>query len=105
MYVLTQEDVADETADATANTYRVARRDVEVLHTESEASLTDGVSGNRAFVRGLVAEGDRVITSGTHRIVANQLVTPKSPVEFPSESSSEPSSNKPSDILSGEAAK
>ncbi|MEL7354204.1 MAG: HlyD family efflux transporter periplasmic adaptor subunit [Cyanobacteria bacterium P01_A01_bin.116] len=105
VYVLTQEDVADETADDTANTYRVARRDVEVLHTESEASLTDGVSGNRAFVRGLVAEGDRVITSGTHRIVANQLVTPKSPVEFPSESSSEPSSNKPSDILSGEAAK
>ncbi len=47
--------------------YRVARRDVEVLHTESD----------RAFVRGLVAAGDRIITSGTHRVVADQLVTPR----------------------------
>lgn len=44
--------------------YRVARRDVEMLHTQ----------GDRAFVRGLVEAGDRVITSGTHRIVADQLV-------------------------------
>ncbi len=46
---------------------RVARRDVEVLYTE----------GDRSFVRGLVEGGDRIITSGTHRVVAGQLVTPK----------------------------
>ncbi len=51
-------------------TYRARRRDVEVLHTDQS-----GVGG-RAFVRGLLAQGDRVITSGTHRIVADQLVTP-----------------------------
>ncbi|MGB3292510.1 MAG: efflux RND transporter periplasmic adaptor subunit [Phormidesmis sp.] len=49
-----------------SDVYRVARRDVEVLHTE----------GDRAFVRGLVEAGDRIITSGTHRVVADQLVTP-----------------------------
>lgn len=47
--------------------YRVARRDVEVLYTE----------GDRTFVRGLVEVGDRIITSGTHRMVAGQLVQPK----------------------------
>ena len=47
--------------------YRVARRDVEVLHTQ----------GDRAFIRGLVESGDRVISSGAHRIVADQLVTVK----------------------------
>lgn len=60
VYVLSAED----------QTYRAARRDVEVLHTDQAAA------GGRAFVRGLLAEGDQVITSGTHRIVADQLVSP-----------------------------
>ncbi|MEL6903412.1 MAG: HlyD family efflux transporter periplasmic adaptor subunit, partial [Cyanobacteria bacterium J06606_4] len=51
--------------EGNAEGYRVARRDVEMLHTQ----------GNRVFVRGLVEAGDRVITSGTHRIVADQLVS------------------------------
>ncbi|MEL6260980.1 MAG: efflux RND transporter periplasmic adaptor subunit [Cyanobacteria bacterium J06626_6] len=59
-YVITAE------TKSTEPNYRVARRDVEVLHTE----------GNRAFVRGLVQAGDRIITSGTHRIVSGQRVTP-----------------------------
>lgn len=57
VYVLSPDD---------SDAYRVARRDVEVLHTE----------GDRSFVRGLVAGGDRIITSGTHRVVADQLVKP-----------------------------
>ncbi len=50
-----------------SNNYRAARRDVEVLYTE----------GEKAFVRGLVEAGDRIVTSGTHRVVANQIVTPE----------------------------
>ncbi|MEM9092624.1 MAG: HlyD family efflux transporter periplasmic adaptor subunit [Cyanobacteria bacterium P01_F01_bin.53] len=76
VYVLVKDDAAD--------TYRVARRDVEVLHTENQdgpiistpqTAPSSSQSGSRAFIRGLVAEGDRIITSGTHRVVANQLVT------------------------------
>ncbi len=76
--------VKDEGADA----YRVARRDVEVLHTESDQTdaQTAGSSESRAFVRGLVAQGDRIVTSGTHRVVAGQLVTP---TDRPSDLSSE----------------
>jgi RND family efflux transporter MFP subunit len=44
--------------------FRVERRDVEVLHTES----------NRVLVRGTLNSGDRVVTNGTHRVVPNQLV-------------------------------
>ncbi len=44
--------------------YAASRRDVEVLHTE----------GDRSLVRGLLEEGDRIITSGTHRIVNGQAV-------------------------------
>ncbi|MEO1593290.1 MAG: efflux RND transporter periplasmic adaptor subunit, partial [Cyanobacteria bacterium J06632_22] len=51
-------------ADATDQTGTVAKRDIEVLHTE----------GDRAYVRGLLQAGERVITSGTHRIVPGQLV-------------------------------
>lgn len=46
------------------NLQRVERRDIEVLHTESD----------RVLVRGTLNSGDRVITSGTHRVVAGQLV-------------------------------
>ena len=43
----------------------VTRRDVEVLHTD----------GTRAFVRGMLTDGDCVVTSGGHRIVVGQRVT------------------------------
>ncbi|MFK8185647.1 MAG: efflux RND transporter periplasmic adaptor subunit [Phormidesmis sp.] len=79
VYVLSpvaEGDVAEEGA------YRVARRDVELLHSENDGERVSGgepFSGRslgRSFVRGLVAEGDRIITSGTHRVVVNQLVIP-----------------------------
>ncbi|HZG37996.1 MAG TPA: efflux RND transporter periplasmic adaptor subunit [Nodosilinea sp.] len=43
----------------------VARQPVEIVHTE----------GNRVLVQGLVAAGDRVITAGTHRVVPGQAVS------------------------------
>ncbi|MBF2019665.1 MAG: efflux RND transporter periplasmic adaptor subunit [Hydrococcus sp. C42_A2020_068] len=46
------------------NAFLVERRDVEVLHTESD----------RVLVRGTLQSGDRVILSGTHRLVPGQLV-------------------------------
>ena len=49
--------------------FRVERRDIEVLHTES----------NRVLVRGTLNPGDRVITTGTHRVVPSQLVRLVSP--------------------------
>jgi hypothetical protein len=42
-----------------------ARRNVEVLHMDDAQVL----------VRGTLEEGDQVITSGPHRIVAGQYVT------------------------------
>ena len=44
--------------------FRVQRRDVEVLHTESD----------RVLVRGTIQPNDRIIVTGTHRIVPEQLV-------------------------------
>ncbi len=66
LYVLVPDNSKDNSKNE-SNNYRVARRDVEVLYTE----------GERAFVRGLVETGDRIINSGTHRVVANQIVIPK----------------------------
>jgi RND family efflux transporter MFP subunit len=43
---------------------RIARRDLEVLHTESD----------RVLVRGTLHSGEQVITGGTHRIVPGQVV-------------------------------
>jgi RND family efflux transporter MFP subunit len=43
---------------------RVARRDLEVLHTESD----------RVMVRGTLNAGEQVITRGTHRVVPGQAV-------------------------------
>ena len=47
-----------------SDTYNVARRDVEVLHT----------AGDRVLVRGTLQPDDLAIANGTHRIVADQLV-------------------------------
>ena len=46
--------------------FAVQRRDLEVLHTE----------GDRILVRGTLQESDRIITSGTHRLVPDLLVQP-----------------------------
>ncbi|MEM8641090.1 MAG: HlyD family efflux transporter periplasmic adaptor subunit [Cyanobacteria bacterium P01_G01_bin.54] len=54
-------------------TYAVARRDVEVLHTE----------GDRTLVRGTIQGQDQVITSGTHRIVTGQTVQVTQNPPFP----------------------
>ncbi len=57
--------VLDTPEDKTAeNLYEVARREVEVIYTESD----------RAFVRGLLQPGEEIVTSGTHRLVPGQLV-------------------------------
>ncbi|TDV97772.1 RND family efflux transporter MFP subunit [Halomonas alkaliantarctica] len=45
--------------------YRVAQASVELLHSE----------GDQAFVRGTLAPGMRLITSGTHRVTPGQQVT------------------------------
>ena len=69
VYVLAASKSSEESSSENSGPYRVARRDVEVLYTE----------GERAFVRGLVQVGDRVITTGTQRVVADQLVQPINP--------------------------
>ena len=56
------ENVANDPQTA----FRVERRDVEVLQTESE----------RVFVRGTLQKNDRVIVNGNHRLVTGQLVRP-----------------------------
>ena len=47
------------------NSYRVERKDLEVLYTE----------GERVLVRGTLQKGDRVIVNGTNRITSGQLVS------------------------------
>jgi RND family efflux transporter MFP subunit len=46
--------------------FRTEYRSLEVLYTANE----------RVFVRGLLQEGDRIVSSGVHRLVAAQLVRP-----------------------------
>lgn len=53
-----------ETQTSSTNSLRVERRDVEVLHTESD----------RVLVRGTVSSDDQVITRGTHRVSVGQIV-------------------------------
>ena len=55
----------DDAATNNNSVFQVARRDIEVLYTQD----------NRALVRGTISAGDRIILSGTHRIVVGQLVT------------------------------
>jgi hypothetical protein len=56
----------ERSSDSTTQTglFRVARRDLEVLHTESD----------RVLVRGTLQAGEQVITGGTHRVVPGQVV-------------------------------
>ncbi|MBE9100859.1 efflux RND transporter periplasmic adaptor subunit [filamentous cyanobacterium LEGE 07170] len=52
------------TEESDDDLFQVERRQVEVLHTE----------GDRAFVRGVLVAGDRVITDGVQRLVPGQQV-------------------------------
>lgn len=62
--------VLDEETDTAEGIYRVARRDVEVLHLDRETAA----AAERVFVRGLLRPGERAIVSGSHRIVPGQEV-------------------------------
>lgn len=53
--------------DPNDNSERVRRRDVEVLYTDA----------TRTLVRGTLVTGDRLVTTGTQRIVPGQQVQPK----------------------------
>lgn len=56
--------VLGDTVPNTPQQFTVARRQVEVLHTE----------GDRVLVRGTLQPGDRVIADGTHRVVVGDRV-------------------------------
>ena len=57
--------VADESRSSPGQSlFRIARRDVELLHTKSDQVL----------VRGTLNSGDRVVTRGVHRVSVGQLV-------------------------------
>ena len=56
----------ENTLDDSQKAFRVERRELEILQTQSD----------RVFVRGTIQDGDRVIVDGTHRFVAGQLVRP-----------------------------
>jgi multidrug efflux pump subunit AcrA (membrane-fusion protein) len=81
-YVIAEEQKQQEDRESTPasslstpnSTFRVERRDVEILHTESDASGKG--EALRVMVRGMLQPGDRVIVGGTHRIVPGQLVRP-----------------------------
>ncbi|MEM7773872.1 MAG: efflux RND transporter periplasmic adaptor subunit [Cyanobacteria bacterium P01_A01_bin.37] len=52
--------------DSTPDVYEVQPQAVEILHQE----------GDRVLVRGTVQSGDRIVASGTHRLVPGQQVKP-----------------------------
>ena len=54
----------ENVASSPQKAFRVERREVEVIQTESE----------RVFVRGTIQNTDRVIVNGNHRLVTGQLV-------------------------------
>jgi len=67
VYTLRSPDASDPvpaSVDPQAEIFRVARQEVEILHTE----------GERALVRGTLQAGDRVIREGVQRIVPGQWV-------------------------------
>ncbi|QDS97365.1 efflux RND transporter periplasmic adaptor subunit [Adhaeretor mobilis] len=65
--VVPAEEVETPTSGSSENTPGsiIARRDVELLDTVDE----------QCFVRGTLRSGDRVVSSGTHRVVTGQRVT------------------------------
>ena len=56
----------DEQRPGARRVGRLERRDVEILYTESD----------RVYVRGLLKDGDEVVSSGAHRVVPGQTVAP-----------------------------
>ncbi|MEO0987986.1 MAG: efflux RND transporter periplasmic adaptor subunit [Cyanobacteria bacterium J06639_14] len=59
-YVLTSQ------GESNANVYEVQPQAIEILHQE----------GDRVLVRGTLQSGDRIVASGTHRLVPGQQVQP-----------------------------
>jgi len=57
---------SDGNTDEPAGRARVERREVQLLHVESD----------RAFVRGTLSDGDRVVATGVQRLVPGQRVRP-----------------------------
>ncbi|MEN1680937.1 MAG: efflux RND transporter periplasmic adaptor subunit [Planctomycetota bacterium] len=56
--------VEDGSAEGGGGAQKVARRDVELIHTE----------GGRSYVRGTLQPGEQVVVAGGHKIVAGQRV-------------------------------
>jgi RND family efflux transporter MFP subunit len=53
-----------EPTDLGDGVVRISRRELQVLHSEAE----------RVYVRGTLSDGERVVSTGLHRVVPNQLV-------------------------------
>ncbi len=60
------ESVNSEISAEAAATYRIEKRDIEVLHTES----------NRVLVRGTLESGNQIAVDGVHRVANGQSVVP-----------------------------
>ena len=69
-YVLTEPAAAS--GEPSSETYQVSRREIEVVHTEGASG--DIPPENRVLVRGTLQAGERVIATGTHRIVPGEWV-------------------------------
>ncbi|MFQ5911567.1 MAG: efflux RND transporter periplasmic adaptor subunit [Nitrospinota bacterium] len=67
-YGLIEDRPAGGSPEIGTRVFRTERRHVEVLQTQSE----------RVLVRGALRPGDLIVKSGTHRLVAGQLVRPAS---------------------------
>ncbi|MEL7085846.1 MAG: efflux RND transporter periplasmic adaptor subunit [Cyanobacteria bacterium J06597_1] len=66
-YALSSTNTLDPVSSGSeADDFTVQRQQVEVLQTD----------GDRVFVRGTLQPGDRIVATGTHRIVVGQRVTP-----------------------------
>ena len=66
-YIIGEPAEAKSFTQDTNQPFRVERRDVEVVQTE----------GDRVLIRGTIQPGDRVIISGSHRLIPEQLVLEK----------------------------
>ncbi len=57
---------SNEAANSTSRVGTLERREVEILYTESD----------RVYVRGLLQDGDEIVSAGAHRVVPGQTVAP-----------------------------
>ena len=65
-YVLTKPKADDDNANAPKDAFVLEQRSVEILHQESD----------RVLVRGTIREGEKIVSSGIHRLVPGQMVRP-----------------------------